>query len=160
MPKNNFFYSISMELANRLMKGQARQQIWIQCWKLELWSQYFENIWCFTNISFRHKWNEAWLLLINWYIRFASPNTECLKSYDLRKLRKFRIMLKLDGIKTRWNYSPVPSPPPKKENFANTSERLRENRNWSSPALRYFTWKRVLSQIFCSWLSFETAFCF
>ena len=27
--------------------------------KLQPWSKYFENFWCFSNFSFHHKWNEA-----------------------------------------------------------------------------------------------------
>ena len=37
--------------------------------------------------------NEVWLLVTNWYIRVA----ELLKTEDLRKLGKFRTMLKLHG---------------------------------------------------------------
>ena len=44
--------------------------------------------------------NEAWLLVINWYIRVASRVAELLKTQDLRKLEKFRIMSKLHGITT------------------------------------------------------------
>ena len=35
-------------------------------------SKYFENLWCFTKFSFHHKWNEAWLLVINWYVWVSS----------------------------------------------------------------------------------------
>ena len=45
-----------------------------------------------TKFPFTTKWNEAWLLVINWYIRVASRVAERLK-----KLGKFRIMSKLHG---------------------------------------------------------------
>ena len=40
----------------------------------------YENFWCFTKFSFHHKWNEAWLLVINWYIRVASRVAERLNT--------------------------------------------------------------------------------
>ena len=51
-----------------------------------LW--YFKTFWWLSKFSFHHKWNAAWLLAINWYIRVASRFTEWLKTYDLRKLGK------------------------------------------------------------------------
>ena len=65
---------------------------------LQPWSQYFQNFWCFTKFSFHHKWNEAWLLVINWYIRVASRVAKLLKTSDLRKLGKFTTMSKLYRI--------------------------------------------------------------
>ena len=41
---------------------------------------------------------QAWLLVLNWYVRVASEVAEQLKTYDLRKLGKFRIMSKLHAI--------------------------------------------------------------
>ena len=34
----------------------------------------------FHQFSFYHKWNEAWLLVINWYIHVASRATEQVKT--------------------------------------------------------------------------------
>ena len=41
----------------------------------------FENFLFFTNFSFRRKLNEAWLLIINWYIAVASRVAERLKAF-------------------------------------------------------------------------------
>ena len=49
------------------------------------------------NFSCHHKWNEAWLLVINWYIRVAPRVAKWLKARDIRKLGKFRIMSKVHG---------------------------------------------------------------
>ena len=57
--------------------------------------------------------------LYTWYIRVA----ERLKTEDLRKFRKFRIVSKLDGIITSAQSSSH------KENLVNTNKRLLENRN-------------------------------
>ena len=47
------------------------------------------------------------------------------------------------------NYSPVPSPHPRKENVANTRKRLLENKNGTFPVVHYFTWKlEFFSNIF------------
>ena len=52
-------------------------------------------------------------------------------------------MTKLQGIITQY---PVSS---QNENFANTGKRLRENKTWIPPAVRYSTWKlEFLSNIF------------
>ena len=40
---------------------------------------YFETFWWLRKFSFHHKWNEAWLLVINWYIRVASWVAQRLK---------------------------------------------------------------------------------
>ena len=42
-----------------------------------------------------HKWNQALLLLINWYLRDASPVAKRLKTKDVRKLGNIRKISKL-----------------------------------------------------------------
>ena len=46
----------------------------IDCWteRLQPCPWYFENVLGFTKFFFHHKWNEAWLIIINWYIQVAS----------------------------------------------------------------------------------------
>ena len=44
--------------------------------KLQLWSYYFETFWCLTNISFHHKQNETWLLVMINMVHFS-----CLMSW-------------------------------------------------------------------------------
>ena len=57
-------------------------------------------------------------------VNFTSPTCNMLlRNLNLRKLEKFRIMSKFNGIIPK---CPVP---PQKENFANTSKRLPENGN-------------------------------
>ena len=34
---------------------------------------------CFSKLSFHHKWNEAWLLVINWYVGVTLRAAEQLK---------------------------------------------------------------------------------
>ena len=41
---------------------------------LQWFSWYFEALWCLTKFTFHHKWNEAWLLVIN------MAHTSCLTS--------------------------------------------------------------------------------
>ena len=44
--------------------------------KLQSCSWYFETFWWFSKFCFHHKWNEEWLLVVSWYIRFASRVAE------------------------------------------------------------------------------------
>ena len=37
----------------------------------QLFSKYLETFWWFSNFFFHHKWNEAWLLVVSWYIPVA-----------------------------------------------------------------------------------------
>ena len=47
---------------------------------LQSCSQYFENFSWLEKFSFHSKWNEAWLLLINWYVRVTSRVAEQRKT--------------------------------------------------------------------------------
>ena len=69
--------------------------------------------------SFHQNWDEAWLLLTNWYIQVASQVPQRPKTYDLRKLENFR-----------------------------ESSKLPKNRNWTFPVERYFIKKPVCLKYF------------
>ena len=61
-------------------------------------SYHFETFWWLSKVSFHHKWNEKWLLIINSYIRVALRVAKQLKIYNLRKLGKTRRFSKLHRI--------------------------------------------------------------
>ena len=71
----------------------------------------FSEFLVFTKFSLHHKGGKARLLVINWYILVVSRVAKRLKTSDLRKLGKFRIMSKLHGNIT---YCPVFLHPQKK----------------------------------------------
>ena len=56
--------------------------------QLQSCSEYFENFSWLSKFSFHRKWDGAWLLVINWYIRVASWVAERLK------VRKYQESLK------------------------------------------------------------------
>ena len=67
---------------------------------LQSCSQYFETFWWLGKFSLHRKWNEAWLLVINWYMQVASRGAEQLKvlvskTWGLRKLGNIRKISKL-----------------------------------------------------------------
>ena len=64
-------------------------------------------LWEFLMFSFHHKWNEAWLLVINWYIQVASQVASWLKTWEIREV--------WNNVKTSWKYNLVPSLRPKKK---------------------------------------------
>ena len=64
----------------------------------QLYSWYFETFGWMNKFFFAHKWNEAWLLVINCYIRLASRVAEQLQTCDLRKLGNIREILKLHRL--------------------------------------------------------------
>ena len=107
-----------------------------------------ETYWCLSKYSFQYKWNEAWLLIINWYIRVASRVVERLKTYDLRKLGNIRKISELHRILPSAQFS-------RNENFVSTNKNLLKNRNWTFPAVHYFTWKlEVVPNIW--WMSVDS----
>ena len=55
---------------------------------LQSCSYYFETFWWFRKFFFRHKWNEAWLLVIKWYIRVASRVDEQLETLGNQELSR------------------------------------------------------------------------
>ena len=55
---------------------------------LQSCSHYFETIWWFRKFFFRHKWNEARLLVIKWYIWVASRVDEQLKTFGNQKVSR------------------------------------------------------------------------
>ena len=60
-----------------------------------------ENFWWLSKFSFHHKWNKAWLLVINWYIRVASGVAICLKTLDKKWSFPLRIFFsKFDQIRS------------------------------------------------------------
>ena len=88
-------------------------------------SRYFQTIWWLLKFSFHHKWNEAWLLLINWYIRVVE-GLRLTQLGNIRKISKFHIKLLASTQCLFQN-----------EYFVSTS------RNWIFPVVRHFTWKLV-----------------
>ena len=88
-------------------------------------SRYFQTIWWLLKFSFHHKWNEAWLLLINWYIRVVE-GLRLTQLGNIRKISKFHIKLLAS---TQCSFQ--------NEYFVSTS------RNWIFPVVRHFTWKLV-----------------
>ena len=55
---------------------------------LQSCSHYFETIWWFRKFFFRHKWNEARLLVIKWYIWVASRVDEQLKTFGNQEVSR------------------------------------------------------------------------
>ena len=55
---------------------------------LQSCSYYFETFWWFRKFFFRHKRNEAWLLVIKWYIRVASRVDEQLETLGNQELSR------------------------------------------------------------------------
>ena len=99
----------------------------------------YENFDLLPNFPFTttYKWNEAWLLVINWYIRVASGVAkQLLRLRNLGNQRKVQ-----NNVKTSLEVWPSAQSSSLKENFINTSKRLLENRNWTFPVVHYFTWK-------------------
>ena len=88
-------------------------------------SRYFQTIWWLLKFSFHHKWNEAWLLLINWYIRVVE-GLRLTQLGNIRKISKFHIKLLAS---TQCSFQ--------NEYFVSTS------RNWIFPVVHHFTWKLV-----------------
>ena len=118
---------------------------------LELWIGYIMStimliiFWDFLmveQIFFHHKWKEAWLLVIKWYIRVTSRITERITDYHLRKLEKIR------KISKPYRILPSAQSPSQIDNFGSTSKNLAKSRNWTFPVVRYFTWKLEF-EIFC-----------
>ena len=89
--------------------------------------------------SFHQNWDEAWLLLTNWYIQVASQVAQRPKTYDLRKLENFRESSKLHKIIAKCS---------RNKNFVSTSKKLPKNRNWTFPVERYFIKKPVCLKYF------------
>ena len=88
-------------------------------------SRYFQTIWWLLKFSFHHKWNEAWLLLINWYIRVVE-GLRLTQLGNIRKISKFHIKLLAS---TQYLFQ--------NEYFVSTS------RNWIFPVVHHFKWKLV-----------------
>ena len=90
----------------------------------------FETFWWLSKFSFHHKWNGAWLLVKNWYIRIVSRVTERLKTWDVRKLRTIRKISKLHRIIAKclvpllkWTICQYSQKPPEKQelNFSSSA---------------------------------------
>ena len=52
---------------------------WSKKWKNDIMENpshvhYFETIWLLTKFCFYHKWNGAWLFVINWYTVYELPH--------------------------------------------------------------------------------------
>ena len=96
-------------------------------------SKYFETFWWLNEFFFHHKWNEAWFILINWYIWVVSRVAERLKtcdlSYEISEKSQTFIELLLSAQSSR------------NENFASTSKSFQKYRNLTFLAVCYFTWK-------------------
>ena len=87
----------------------------------------FRLFWWLCKFSFHNKWNEAWLLVINWYIPVTSRVAERLKAYQ-------------ENLKTADNYCLLLSP------FClllspSTNKNLLKNRNWTFPCSALFHMK-------------------
>ena len=68
-------------------------------------SKNFDTFWWLSKFSFHHKWNDAWLLEINCYIRVASGVAKRLK---LRKLGNIKKIFKLHRIIAQCLLAPSP----------------------------------------------------
>ena len=88
--------------------------------------------WWLIKVPFHHKRNEAWLLVINWYIRVPSRVAEQVRLIYQEISGKSQNFMKL---------LPSAQPPSRNENFVSTSKSLLKNRNSTFPIVRYFTWK-------------------
>ena len=74
-----------------------------------------------------------WSLIISNKLVYTSCFSNCWTTQDFtRKVQ--------NNVKTSWSYNLVPRFPPP-QNFVDTSKRLLENKNWTFPVVRYFTWK-------------------
>ena len=58
----------------------------------------FWTFWWLNKFFFHHKWNEAWLLVINRYIRFVSKITKQSKIWNFMKLENIRKISKFHKI--------------------------------------------------------------
>ena len=81
---------------------------------------------------FHHKWNEAWLLVINWL-----PH-ELQNDLRPKMLGNWEVSQKSPNF---IELLPSIQSPPQNESFASPSKNLLKNRNWTPPAVRHPTRK-------------------
>ena len=87
------------------------------------------DFWWMSKFSFHHKWNEAWLLLVNWYIRVASQVAENLGNLEISGKSQIFIVIASSLVLLL------------KLKFCRTGKNLLKYRNWTSPAVCYLQWK-------------------
>ena len=103
---------------------------------LKSWAWHLVTFLCFKKFFFHHNWNAARLLVINMvYTSWFTSNRTTL-DIGSSENRKYQ-----ENLKTSLNNSLVPKLTPKIKIFVNTSKKLLNNRNWTFPAMCYFTWK-------------------
>ena len=107
--------------------------------------KFWDFHWWLSKFSFHHKWNEAWLLVINWYLEcgkvlrsyphgiFAAGGTY-VPTQEKKKKKKENINNFVGLLSSAQSSS-------RNDNFVSTSNNLPKNRNWTFPIVRYFTLK-------------------
>ena len=77
-------------------------------------------LWYFTNFSFHHKWNEAWLLVKNMVLKGCLAHCQATEVQEISKHPRIIILIKSTSINP---LPPTPPPPPPTKGEPHTDPR-------------------------------------